>query len=242
MEDAQGMDHVADAEAAYWDEWNARHRRPGTLDQVPLDQARAIHRGVRRLGRTDLRLLDIGCGTGWLVDQLLEYGDVTGIDVSRDVIVEARQRTPRATFITGDVLVGQLPAARFDVVVSLETLPHVSDQEAFMRELARLIAPGGLIMIAAQNGAVLGRHGRLPPPDPRARSDRPGPQRFRDLAEMAGEVVSIRTITPQGDASWRRVLTSKRLRDVLGPVGRLWHRVLERLGWGRTLVAEVRGR
>ncbi|MEG3614429.1 class I SAM-dependent methyltransferase [Isoptericola haloaureus] len=236
------MEPVTDAEVGYWDEWNARHRQPDGLDQVPLDQARAVHRAVRGLDRTDLRLLDIGCGTGWLVDQLVDYGEATGIDISRDVITRARQRTPAATFISGDILVERLPARSFDVIVSLETLPHVSDQEAFMRELARLIVPGGLIVVAAQNAAVLGKHGRFPPQDPRARHERPTPQRLRELAGLAGDVVAVRTITPQGDASWRRVFTSKKLRDLLGPLGIRWHRHLERRGWGRTLVAEIRGR
>ncbi|PFG44214.1 3-demethylubiquinone-9 3-methyltransferase [Isoptericola jiangsuensis] len=234
------MEPVSDDEVAYWDRWNATHRRPEALDQVSLDQSRAVHAAIGRLARTDLRVLDIGCGTGWLVDELLRYGSVTGIDVSRDVIAEARRRTPRATFLSGDVLAGELPSGAFDCIVSLETLPHVSDQGAFMRELRRLVVPGGLIVLAVQNGAVLGKHGRVPDQDPRVRRRWPTPESLRELAGQAGTVVSLRTITPQGDASWRRVFTSKKLRDALGPVGLRWHAHLERIGWGRTLVVEIR--
>lgn len=236
------MEPVTDAEVAYWDRWNATYRRPEALDQVSLDQARAVHEAVGRLGRQGLRILDIGCGTGWLVDQLLQYGAATGIDVSRAAIADAQRRTPGAVFISGDVLDQQLPEASFDCIVSLETLPHVSDQEGFMRELRRLVVPGGLIVVVVQNGAVLGKHGRVPEKDALVRRNWPTPDRLRELSAIVGDVVALRTITPQGDASWRRIFTSKKLRDALGPVGVRWHRVLERIGWGRTLVVEIRAR
>lgn len=62
-----------------WDEWNATGRE-NRLGPISLRQAEEVEKYMATLGRTDLELIDIGCGTGWLRERLRKYGRVTGTD------------------------------------------------------------------------------------------------------------------------------------------------------------------
>ena len=73
------------------------------------------------------------------------------------------EETPR--FVTGDF--GALEfGGQFDVIIALEVLSHVVDQAAFVAKAARLLKPGGQLMLTTQNRPVLERYNRQPPVDP----------------------------------------------------------------------------
>ena len=103
------------------------------------------------------RALDFGCGVGRLTRPLAEHFDeVLGLDLSRAMVERAREVSadrPNCRFevnATAD-LVG-LADGSFDLVLSLITLQHVSERAAvrsYLRELARVLAPGGLLAVQA---------------------------------------------------------------------------------------------
>lgn len=99
------------------------------------------------------KLLDVGCGPGSITLELAQRvapGQVTGVDASESVIVQARAAALAAgdevtRFETADAM--HLPHAddTFDIVHAHQVLQHVPDPVALLREMARVTRPGGLV-------------------------------------------------------------------------------------------------
>lgn len=114
-------------------------------------------------GRTTrhVRVLDIGCGAGLASEALAKAGhDVLGLDASADGIAAARAHLEAHPLPAGsgtlDYRVGsaeELVAeqARFDAVVALEIIEHVTDPAAFMDMLAQLAGPKGTVIVSTMN-------------------------------------------------------------------------------------------
>jgi SAM-dependent methyltransferase len=97
----------------------------------------------------DAAWLDLGCGTGALTQAILARcapRSVVAIDPSEGFIAHARAAThdSRARFEVGDAQKLSLPDASVDVVASALALNFVPDKPAALRELARVVRPGGL--------------------------------------------------------------------------------------------------
>jgi SAM-dependent methyltransferase len=107
------------------------------------------------------RALDAACGTGRHASHLVARGhDVVGVDLSPDMLAVARDSVPEATFRVGDLV--DIPAERdeFDVVACGLAIAHVADLAAAVRELARVLRPGGHLVLSALHPfqALLGWH------------------------------------------------------------------------------------
>ena len=103
------------------------------------------------------RVLDAGCGVGYGAKIISAAGaaSVVGVDLSADAIAAARALTPdNTTFVVGDLRGLDMPSASFDLVVCFEVLEHIVEQEAVMDELARLTAPGGVLLASSPNRDV----------------------------------------------------------------------------------------
>src|SRR5262249_531566 len=88
------------------------------------------------------RVLDAGCGVGYGSTLLAQTADeVVGVDVSEKAIAYARERyaRPNVEFRVDDLLAPRLDDASFDVVCSLETLEHLTDRDAFLRQVVRVL-------------------------------------------------------------------------------------------------------
>ena len=104
-------------------------------------------------GRT---VLDAGCGVGWGTALLLVAGarSATGIDISSEAIADAHAREPRATFAVGDLRCLPLSDRRFDLITCFEAIEHVEDPQRAFDELARMLAPGGVLLVSSPNPRV----------------------------------------------------------------------------------------
>ncbi len=99
------------------------------------------------------RVLDAACGEGYGSALMARSAaQVLGVDIGADAVAHARQRYGGAAnlaFEQGDCTVlDHLPAAAFDLIVSFETLEHVEAQERMLDGFARLLAPGGLLLVS----------------------------------------------------------------------------------------------
>ena len=89
-------------------------------------------------------VLDACCGTGDLaVADERAGGDVTGLDFSERMLDRARPKSAAASWVRGDVLAMPFRDASFDVVTVGFGIRNVEDLEAGLRELARVLRPGG---------------------------------------------------------------------------------------------------
>ena len=103
------------------------------------------------------RVLDVACGEGY-GSWLLTDGDaaeVVGVDNSSDAIDKARAtfRDDRLRFETSaaESLAQVLPLAHFDLIVSLETIEHVADPEAFLLALRQVATPDAIFVLTCPN-------------------------------------------------------------------------------------------
>ena len=112
-------------------------------------------------GRTDLRLLDCGCGTGANLAMLARHGRAFGFDLTARGLDFAKsngiERVARAS-------IGAIPFAdaSFDIVTSFDVLYGLPDEveQAAGREMARVLRPGGTVLVTSAAFAMLrGGHG-----------------------------------------------------------------------------------
>lgn len=100
------------------------------------------------------RLLDVGCGPGTITLDLASRvapGEVVGIDSSEDVVAEARRAAEDAgsgvRFEVGDIYGLDFEDDAFDVVHAHQVLQHLTDPVAALRELRRVLRPGGVLAV-----------------------------------------------------------------------------------------------
>jgi SAM-dependent methyltransferase len=99
------------------------------------------------------RVLDIGCGRGQLLQALRARGwEVAGTELSDRSAAYARD-VLRIDVQTGDVLGLCLPAAGFSAVILWHVLEHVPEPALLVREVARILRPGGVLLVAVPNFA-----------------------------------------------------------------------------------------
>lgn len=113
------------------------------------------------------RILDAGCGTGWNLQDLSRFGETYGVDLSPLAVVTTKRRGGRVT--RGNLLALPYESSSFDLVTSFDVLYHawISDDAQAVRELARVLKPGGVLLVkvpalkilwGAHDEAVHSRH------------------------------------------------------------------------------------
>lgn len=144
-----------------------------------------------------LRLLDIGCGGGLLAEPMARLGfAVTAVDASARNIGAARAHAEAQGLAidyrcaTAEQLLAEA-AGPFDLVLNMEVVEHVADPGAYLRDTARLVAPGGMMIVATLNRTL----------------------KALALAKVGAEYV-LRWL-PAGTHDWRKFLRPEEIRDML---------------------------
>jgi len=120
------------------------------------------------------RVLDAGCGAGVYAEVLDERGaDVVGVDVSDEMLREARARVPDATFVEADLSqsLDVLEPASVDVVLCQHVFSHLPDLTTPLAEFARVLVDGGHLVVSTHNPVrdyVVVRDGEYPTSDAQA--------------------------------------------------------------------------
>lgn len=97
-----------------------------------------------------LRLLDVGCGTGHHLAEWQARGfTAAGVDGSAEMLARARELNPTAEIQQADVEALPFATASFDVVISLEVMRYLPSSTACLREMARVLKPGGMCLVTA---------------------------------------------------------------------------------------------
>lgn len=107
-----------------------------------------------RLGPPEaLRALDIGCGTGETDALLGDFGNLQGVDISEELVDEARTRNPGVTYTHYDGRTLPYEDGTFDLAFAICVIHHVPPARwaAFAGEMARVLRPGGIAAIVEHN-------------------------------------------------------------------------------------------
>ena len=98
--------------------------------------------------REGVRVLDVACGTGVLFPDYKKLGaDVTGIDISPEMVKIAKEKFPEAEVICGDVLDFSFKD-KFDAVMIYNAFPHFAEPEKLIEKLSTLLKNSGRLSIA----------------------------------------------------------------------------------------------
>ena len=128
---------------------------------------------IRRVRQTEpgrkLRILDVGCGRGWLTNLATMYGSCEGIEPVAEVIAHARRLFPHLRFEAGTAQsVLQRPDfAPYDVVLCSEVIEHVphGQKEAFVAELTSLLKSDGVLILTTPRGEMWDQWKAIAPPN-----------------------------------------------------------------------------
>ncbi len=205
--------------AAIFDRWSATYDRPG----LQLFTYRPIHDAVlaRIDGLEPSMVVDLGCGTGQLTQRLIRGfpdANIVGVDLSDGMLTEAAGRLRQVgsddqPLVRADALQLPFAASSIDLVVCTESFHWYPDQAAALAELARVLNPGGRLLIASI-ATVTGAGDQLLRGATRAggRTIRAlPPHRIRELLARSGfAVISQHRIPRLGLIAWP-VLTDARL-------------------------------
>ena len=100
------------------------------------------------------RVLDVASGEGYGSHLLSNTAThVVGVDISAEAVAHANSRYggERLRYVAASCTQVPEPDASFDIIVSFETIEHITEHEAFLREVDRLLAPDGVFVISSPN-------------------------------------------------------------------------------------------
>ena len=116
----------------------------------------------RFLGPGPGRCLDLGCGTGAAIPELVLLGwTVTGVDVSEEMLSRARERSAEAELIQAPAEALPFEDGAFDAGVSIWTHTDVDDFPAILREAARVVRPRAPFVYVGAHPCFVGPHSRF---------------------------------------------------------------------------------
>lgn len=122
--------------ASEWDKTNVRN------EEVI---AEILENGGIRKG---IKVLDVACGTGVLFPDYLKTGaDITGIDISENMVKTAREKFPDVKIICGDATDFPLEE-KFDAIMIYNAFPHFDEPEKLIKNLAEALDSNGRLSIA----------------------------------------------------------------------------------------------
>jgi SAM-dependent methyltransferase len=228
------MTNLDEQKAFYDSRWTAA-QRPNSLQ---TERCAAILSEVARLELKEPRILDFGCGTGWLTSILSHFGNAEGVDLSAASAIE---RFPHLRFYEADLNTWNPEIGAFDLIVSQEVIEHFEVQARFVETVANLLKPGGWLVLTTPNRPTT----NACPPEWRKTWLSQPVENIVDYAELKRllaprfRVMRSTSISlGYGRQGSYRLANSAKLAKALTVVGlqTFWEDILRELGYGLHLV------
>lgn len=139
-----------------WDFWAKRYNRLW-VQKYSLEPTRRYIRSQLNLDK-DLKVLDLGCGPGELIEEILKINpnvNITGLDFSEGMLDVSIKRNPRARHIHMDVADLHILKEEYDIIISSHSLPYWKDAKKVMDNLYNNLRPNGKLIIGFASGQTL---------------------------------------------------------------------------------------
>jgi 2-polyprenyl-3-methyl-5-hydroxy-6-metoxy-1,4-benzoquinol methylase len=213
------MKQDKEAQARYYDD---RFRDFDYGNSLQLERALSILSALQYTRLDKPRILDFGCGPGWLSNMLSAFGPTVGIDLSPEAIAVAAKRYPNVTYEAVDVFNWNYQPGTFDVVVSQEVLEHVEDQARYLDMASELLCDRGFLILTTPNARTM-----LAMPEAKRKEWTNQPienwvtsAELRNLLRRRFDRIRLNTITfGMGSRGSYRLVNSTKLRSVLTAFG-----------------------
>ncbi len=228
-------------ERQFWNDWIGEWK---TVDSSSVRRAGAVVAQLRSLNLENPRILEVGCGSGWLAAELSRFGSVTGVDLADEPIAAAKAKYPHVDFIAGDFQTVDLPAVHFDLAVSVEVISVFHDPSLFVNRVASLLRSGGYLILTCPHKFVWDRTDFV------RRSHGEIPLNWLNMGELKRllrnhfSLLHTETMMPAGNLGVLRLINSYRLNGLIKKVvpepsivG-----IKERIGLGKTLLVVAQKR
>lgn len=148
-----------DLSAPFYDNWYWQPFWRQTEYPTIFPALERLRRGRGRL----IDLLDVGCGTGWYLDQLEPLcRERVGIDVSEGMLAVARQRLKNTTLKRADGRSLPFFSNRFDAVLCTRVISHLSHVRPAILEMRKVLSDGGMLILSDVDAGHDYEYTRLP--------------------------------------------------------------------------------
>lgn len=138
----------------YYDKYWINHKKPLNEHEIVrlAEILLAIGSVLKSFENEDcIEICDLGCGRGWLSNELSKFGKVTGVDLSEKGVELARHRWGDVNeFIAHDILTWR-PGKKYDIVVSSEVVEHIKEKELYAETIKNILKPNGILIITTPN-------------------------------------------------------------------------------------------
>lgn len=182
------------ADQAYW--YDKFRNEVDTIKTMGLAGThRQLIERISRVMPKEGKILEAGCGSGWVVNALMNLGhDVEGIDSSQELVSIVKSKYPELPIRLGDVLSLDAPDSCYQGYISLGVIEHrQAGCEPFLKEAYRVLRPGGIIYVSVPYFNLLRRLKYSNSNSPHLKSDHSAfyqygftKNYFRDVLETAG--------------------------------------------------------
>lgn len=149
-----------DEELSYWTEGDANvtvYRDPAVAAAFirKFERYRSVLPALPARGGT---LLEVGCGAGlFLTWAAAEGWTVSGIDISPQAIALSQEACPKANLFCGAIEEVSYPPQSVDCAVLWDVIEHVQSPDTLLKAIARVLAPGGLVLLETPDEGCLPR-------------------------------------------------------------------------------------
>jgi 2-polyprenyl-3-methyl-5-hydroxy-6-metoxy-1,4-benzoquinol methylase len=96
---------------------------------------------------TESDVLDVGCGYGWLLDAFEGARTLCGVDIAHHAVEVAAQRKPDRFFKQGDLHDPSPFKEKFDLILAINIIEHLSHPEAGIRSISNSAKPGAIVLV-----------------------------------------------------------------------------------------------
>lgn len=139
-----------------WDFWAKRYDKLW-VQKHSLGPTRRYIINILDLDRS-IKILDLGSGPGELMGEILQLDpnvDITGLDLSEEMLKESKKKNPSANHIHMDVSDLHSLNKSYDLIISSHSLPYWKNPNKVMKDLYNILKPNGKIIIGFASGETL---------------------------------------------------------------------------------------